>query len=176
MHPWITEFLRLAHLLLARPETHNEFMAGIAAGAIGLILAMRLTSSAFGLKLNGWLVSFLMAVITLVVVFASVCALRMYILKPTTAPLVRLIAQGATAGLVTLIVVVPLQCLIQRGSYLESFLATATAIVAMVLIVVAFRAAWHAAAGGKLSSERMRTRNQAMEADMDNLPKAAPAR
>jgi len=169
MDIWKSEIMAIIHGLFSNPSTRAEEIILAGAATIACIIALRLMSSAFGLKRNEWWRIVFVFVTTTALALAAVAAARIYLLGTIASPALRLGLQIGVAVLVVLIVGIPLQLLLQSGTYLESLLAFATTLFVTALITAGVYTAYHALKAGGVQVERAKERNKETRAETEGL-------
>jgi len=169
MDLWKREIMAIIHGLFANPLTGTEEAILAAAATVAFIVALRLMSSAFGLKRNEWWRVLLVSVVTTALSLAAVAAVRIYLPGALSTPALKMASQIGAAALVVLIVGIPLQLLLQSGSYFESFLAFATTLFVTALMTAGVYTGYHAMKAGDAQLQHAKERNKETRLETEGL-------
>ena len=160
MNVWKAELLAILNSLLGSPSTKTEFIILSAVVVITSIVGLRIASGVFGLKMNEWWRVIFVAIATFAVAFASVAAIRIYLLGAISSASLQLGLQIGAAVLVVLIIGIPLQILLQKGNYLEALSSFAATLIITALITAGAHTAYQAIVVGGAQMQRAAEKNK----------------
>ena len=162
MKEWTNAFEQLAYMLMGHPETRLESVAVLVASALVLCFVLIKAGAAFGIPNTGMLYALVVGGLGLAIVMASMIAARLYLPLWKTESLRVWILVGAGL-IVSLLLVIPLMCAIQRAKYLAATLTWFASLAAVALAILVVSLAFDAVAAGSRSAERGTERTRQVE-------------
>ena len=162
MNVWMTEFKELAGMLIADPGSVQMWII-LGVALIGAYAVMFLTGNAFGIPAtNGSRVLpvFLLAAL---LVPGAVVASRLYLLPKIDNSTVQVVVTVAMSVVVLLVVVAPVQMLLQKSKYFQGLFNVLLSMVTAVLLVLLTRGLFDAASSGAKSMGPARRNKEKLE-------------
>jgi len=169
MNVWMKEITAVLRDVVFNPHSDTQAITLLVVAVVFWMIVLRLTSGAFGLHNTGWLRIVIVTSVTTTLVLAAVCAIRLYVLQDSMAHGTRLALQIGAAVLAILILGLPVQCLLMRGSYFSSLFSMASALILAALITIGVQGAMGAVKSGHTDMKKVRDRNAAFDLDANAL-------
>lgn len=162
MDIWVREFSELARLLLGNPESFVGYAILVAVVAAALILGMYLVGSAMRMPNLGVVRRILALVVGIGFLMAVWIAVQKYLLPFVEVEWLRTVVMIGVPLVAAMVVVIPVQRLIFRSSYVAALITFAASIVLAGLLVVLTNAVLGAVLGGEKESSAIKTRRDAI--------------
>jgi hypothetical protein len=164
MERWIQGLLNVVDSLLSHPGTPLEKWALIIPGCLFFLWVYARTGSACGIPNPGGLRGVVTAVLGLALVLAAMTAVSLYFSKAG------LWLWVGTPVIVSLLMVMPLACLIQRSGFMAAFLTWLISVAALAAIMLLISAGFDAFNSGGLQAEKSRMHKQELEQFIGGRP------
>ena len=162
MNVFAVGFGELCRLFLGSPDVTRHSVAFLALGAAGCFFVMKLSAAALGMKATGWLRVAVVFALGLALIVAVAGAAQLYLVPRLPAAIAADWVLIGAMVLAVAIVVVPVQCKIQHGSYLQGFIAWLLGIAAGCLIALLASGVLGAARAGDTDLKEVKGRKDAM--------------
>ena len=166
MDAWKEQMMLVLRFVFADPASRKEFVLVVVSAVCFLLVALRLTSDAWGRKLNGWARIMLVGCFGILLTLAAVTAVRIYALPALSGTTLRSAAQIAAATLVLLLVYIPLQAWILNGNYFKSLFTLLSSVLASVLLTCLVHTAFQALRHGVGVADMERKRKASVEKEI----------
>jgi len=162
MNEWTKAFEQLANMLMGNPEAGLETGVVLVVSVLVLFFVLTKAGAAFGIANTGLWYAAVVGVPGVVILMAAMIAARLYLPLWETEALRVWILAGA--GLIaSLLLVIPLMCVIQRTNYLAATLTWFSSVAAVALAIVLVSYVFVGIAGGSRSAERGAERKRQIE-------------
>jgi len=162
MDIWMREFSELSRQLLGGPESFTEYAVLVAVVIVTLILAMYLVGSAMRIPNLGIIRRLLALVIGIGFLMTVWVGVQKYLLPFVEIEWLRLAVKIGVPLVAGLVVVIPIQQVIFRSSYVATLITFAASIVLAGLLVVLTNAVLGAVLGGEKESATIKNRRDAI--------------
>ena len=166
MDAWKEQAMWLLRFVFADPASRKEFVLVVVSAVCFLLVALRLTSAAWGMKLNGWARIVLVGCFGILLTLAAVTAVRIYALPALSGAALQSAAQIAAVALVLLLVCIPLQAWILKGNYLKSLFTLLSSVLASVLLTCLVHTAFQALQHGVKVADVVRERKDSQQREI----------
>ena len=166
MPTWKDSLTTLLTCLTCSPDRPAEMHILTIVGLLGLVIAVKLVAGRFGFKFTPMSRVLIVVVAWVALTVTAVITVRIYAVPSIASDAIALAVQIAAAVLVALIVVIPLQCWLLKGSYMEGIISSVFSVIVAVLIVVVVRGCWHVVTASKVSIEREMGRQDTMQKEL----------
>ncbi|MDP2990447.1 MAG: hypothetical protein Q8O57_07775 [Kiritimatiellota bacterium] len=157
MERWIQVFLNLVDNLLKHPGTPLEKWSLIIPGCLFFLWVYARTSRAFGTPHFGGSRGVFTAVLGIAFVLAAMTAVSLYF--PKAGPWLWV----GVPVVVSLVVVMPLVCLIQRAGFMAAFMTWLISVAALAAIILLISAGFDAFNSGREQAEKSKVHKQEIE-------------
>ena len=168
MNKWLTEFSNLIHTLLGSPASNLEFAILLAVVVAGLMLSMYIVGASLRIPNRNMLRISLALTFGVLLLISAWASTHTYIL-----PLIKSQAMHAPLMygipiIAGLLIVIPIQQLIFRSSYVATLITFAASLALAGLLVVLTTAILGAALGGEHESNSIRKQRDATNRFLDS--------
>ena len=171
MAAWKTEILAMLSGLLGNPSSTVETVILAVVAVMSCLIGLRITSGIFGLKQNAWWRIVFVFVVTAVTALAAAAAVGIYLLDAESSTALRIGLQAGVAVVILLAVGIPLQFLLQKGTYLESLSCFAATLIVTALLTAGVHTAYQAIVAGGSQMQHAADRNKQTRAETDEAGK-----
>ena len=157
MERWIQGFLNVVDNLLKHPGTPLEKWCLIIPGCLFFLWVYARTGRAFGTSYSGGFRGVFTAVLGLALVLAAMTAVSLYFSE---------IGPWLWVGVpvvVSLMVVMPLVCLIQRAGFMAAFMTWLISVAALAALILLINAGFDAFSSGSEQVEKSKVHKQEIE-------------
>ena len=161
------ELVAILDSILFHPGSSAELITLTAVAILSLALVMRLTSEPFGLHLNWWSRVVPVVVVAVGLSLVLVALVRMHLLPKISGDIAGIAVQVVAVLVVILAVALPLQCAIQKGSYVEAMMCFAMSLFAAALITTAVRAGWRVVLSSGDAMNKTKDRTELIDSELE---------
>lgn len=156
MNEWIVQSKIILKTLTAMPDSRLQLLVMLAVAVVSAFVVMRLTIGVCGFEHRALWRSFIVFFLWLVLPFSAAVALRVYAIEHISQPAVKLAVQIAVPVLLLLVIVAPIQLLLQKGGYFGTIANMLLSAFAACMLAALVHAAWDAAVTGGSSVDKMK--------------------
>ena len=157
MERWMQVFLNVVDSLLKHPDIPQEKWALIICGCLFFLWVYARTGRAFGIPHSGDFRGVFTAVLGLALVLAAMTAVSLY------CPKAGLWLWVGVPMIVSLMMVMPLVCLIQRAGFMAAFMTWLISVAAMAAIILLISAGFDAFSSGREQAVKSKVHKQEIE-------------
>lgn len=157
MEQWIQELVKVVDILLKHPGTPLEQWSLIVSGCLFFLWVYARTGSAFGTPHSGGFRGVFSAALGVALVLAAMTAVSLYF------PKAGLWLWVGAPVIVSLMVVMPLVCLIQRAGFMAAFMTWLISVAALAALVLLISAGFDAVSSGRKQAEKSKVHKQEVE-------------
>ena len=157
MERWIHDLLNVVDSLLKHPGTPLEKWSLIIPGCLFFLWVYARTGSAFGISNSGGFRGVFTAVLGLALVLAAMTAVSLYF------PKAGLWLWVGVPVVASLMVVMPLICLIQRAGFMAAFMTWLISVAALAALILLISAGFDAFSSGRKHAEKSEVHKQEIE-------------
>jgi len=157
MERWIQVFLNVVDSLLKHPGIPLEKWALIIPGCLFFLWVYVRTGRAFGIPRSGGFRGVFTAVLGLALVLAAMTAVSLYF------PMIGPWLWFGVPVIVSLMVVIPLVCLIQRAEFMAAFMTWLISVAALTALILLISAGFDAFSSGRAQAEKSKVHKQELE-------------
>lgn len=157
MERWIQGLSNVVDSLLKHPGTLLEKWALIILGCLFFLWVYARTGRAFGIPHSGGFRGIFTAVLGLMLVLAAMTAVSLYFPKVGLWPWV------GVPVVVSLMVVMPIVCLIQRAGFMAAFMTWLISVAALAALILLISAGFDAFSSGREQAGKSKVHKQEIE-------------
>jgi len=158
MEAWLAELWQIVDRVTGDPEGLRQVLLARAGAFVAMVCAFQYVGLALGIKDVGFMRVFVALVLGIVVLVGGAATSSVYLMP--------VIGRGPIGGAVALVapialaaaVAVPLQCVIRKSHYFQTFAAFASSVLAALLAAVAINAILGSVMAGTRKSDEIRFR------------------
>lgn len=163
MDRWMSDLQQMLNLLLGTPTSELQRWVTLALALLVMLWALGKAGSAFGIPNTGPHYSLFSALLGVALSLVVMVAAKLYLPGAWNDPKLRLLILAGGPVLVSLVVVVPLMCAVQKTGYIEALFTWALSVGAAALIILLVGAVFDMVASGGRDAEKSLRHKQDME-------------